>query len=271
MLETLQRLWRRQPAPDPHDAASIEAWGRRRGEVVKHTRHGGGVVVEYRFAERAARVEWGPAQRPYMGQRELRVRVDLGVPSALEMMVMSRSLANRLEGEAYQRLVHGQQTEADVQMPEEARWLAMFQRAPLDAPYAAVMAPFVVLGASTGYARRWVEGELATRLARALTHWLTTETPLVIMVVRGRLDLRIQADALDDTVLDGVRLLGDCAAARALRALAKSSETPPTVYAALHEGTSLPVPLTGQAPRDDTAWQQLPTLRDAGPATDIEV
>ena len=271
MFESLQRLWRRQPTPDPTDAATIDAWALRRGEVVKHTRHGGGVVVEYLTADRVARIEWGPAQRTYMGQRELRIRVELGVPPALEMMVMSRSLAGRLESEAYQRLVHGQQTEADVQMPEEARWLAMFSRVALEPPYAAVMAPYVVLGSSSGYARRWVEGELATRLARALTHWLTAETPLVIMVTRGRLYLRTQADTIDEAVLDGVRLLGDCAAARALRALAKSSETPPTAYASLTEVGTLQGPATGLAPMHDAAWQGLPPLRDAGPATDIEV
>lgn len=258
MLESFHRLWRGKATQEP-DTRLFEAWGRRRGDTVKQARDGKGAVSQYLFDRRAARMEWGPSQRDYMGARELRVRIELGLPHELEMMVISRWLADQLEHQAYERLVQGQQTEVDVSMPEEARWLAMFPRVPIASAYAPLVAAYTVLGSSTGYTRRWVEGELATRLARALSHWLAADAPLVMMVARGHLHLRTSALNLDDTVLEGVRLLADCAATRALRAVAKSSETPTTEFAGL--GATQIGPLESD----------LVPLRDAGPPTDINI
>ncbi len=275
MLESFQRLWRGKAAQTP-DTRLFAVWAQRRGDTVKHVRDGSGVVAQYAFNGRAARMEWGPSQRDYMGPRELRVRIELGLPAVLEMMVISRWLAEQLENQAYQRLVEGQQTQVDVNMPEEARWLAMFERVAIDPAYAPLVASYAVLGSSPGYTRRWVEGELATRLARALSHWLAADAPLVLMVARGHLLLRTAAPSIDETVLEGVRLLAESAAARALRSVAKSSDTPATEFAGLPPTQLGPLEATPGA-EGESGFQpsaldsSLTPIPDAGPPTDIEV
>lgn len=219
MLDSLTRLLRRRPALET-DSRLMEDWARQRGETIKRVRDGSGCVLEFRSQGLPARLEWGPAQRDYIHHRELRVRVELALPEALEMLVMSRALAERLETQAYDQLTRDQQTEIDASMPEEARWLAMFDPAPLAAP-AAFSDAFLVMAASPPHARRWVEGELASRLIRARERWLSADAPLVLMTLRGRLYLRTEACALDDKLLEGVRQLVDSASGSALRLVSR--------------------------------------------------
>lgn len=224
MLDSLTRLLRRRPSPDT-DSRLMEDWARQRGETIKRVRDGSGCVLEFRSQGLPARLEWGPAQRDYIHHRELRVRVELALPEALEMLVMSRALAERLETQAYDQLTRDQQTEIDASMPEEARWLAMFDPVALAAP-AAFGDAFLVMAASPPHARRWVEGELAGRLIRARERWLSADAPLVLMTLRGRLYLRTEARALDDKLLEGVRLLIDAAADSALRVVSRAGLRP---------------------------------------------
>ena len=224
MLDSLTRLLRRRPALET-DSRLMEDWARQRGESIKRVRDGSGCVLEFRCNGLPARLEWGPAQREYIQHRELRVRVELALPEALEMLVMSRALAERLETQAYDQLTRDQQTEIDASMPEEARWLAMFNPAPLTAP-AAFGDAFLVMAASPSHARRWVEGDLASRLIRARDRWLGADTPLVLMTLRGRLYLRTDARALDDNLLEGVRQLIDAAADSALRLVSRGGQRP---------------------------------------------
>ncbi|ACB34866.1 hypothetical protein Lcho_2601 [Leptothrix cholodnii SP-6] len=224
MLDSLTRLLRRRPSPDT-DSRLMEDWARQRGETIKRVRDGSGCVLEFRSQGLPARLEWGPAQRDYIHHRELRVRVELALPEALEMLVMSRALAERLETQAYDQLTRDQQTEIDASMPEEARWLAMFDPVALAAP-AAFGDAFLVMAASPPHARRWVEGELAGRLIRARERWLSADAPLVLMTLRGRLYLRTEARALDDKLLEGVRQLIDAAADSALRVVSRAGLRP---------------------------------------------
>lgn len=224
MLDSLTRLLRRRPAPDT-DSRLMEDWARQRGESIKRVRDGSGCVLEFRSQGLPARLEWGPAQRDYIHHRELRVRVELALPEALEMLVMSRALAERLETQAYDQLTRDQQTEIDASMPEEARWLAMFDPAPVVAP-APFGDAFLVMAASPPHARRWVEGDLAGRLIRARERWLSADAPLVLMTLRGRLYLRTEARALDDKLLEGVRQLIDAAADSALRVVSRTGLRP---------------------------------------------
>lgn len=220
MLDSLTRLLRRR-LPALSDSRLMEGWARDRGETLKHARNGRGSVVEYRCHGYAARLEWGPPQRDYIRHRELRVRVELGLPVALEMLVMSRHLAEALEAQAYDQLTRDQQTEIDASMPEEARWLAMFEPVQL-ADAADFNRGFVVLAASPTHARRWTTGDLASCLSRARASWLPAEVPFVLMTLRGRLYLRTEVRALDHNLLDGISQLVGIAAGRALRVASRA-------------------------------------------------
>lgn len=217
MLHSLQRLMTR-PNASANDLGWLDSWGQRRGDVVKRVRGDIGVVIEGRYERHALRIEWGPPQRDYVQGRELRLRYELGLPSWLEMAVLSRELAEELEARTYDDLTRDQQTGIEtVQMPEEARWLAMFERVPNEAVPAGLHDRFVALGARESLAQAWIDSEVSLRLTRACAHWLGPETPLVLMTLRGRLYLRTEAPTLDESLLEGMRSLADTAAHQALR------------------------------------------------------
>lgn len=226
MLDSLQRFLQRRQAPADPESALISQWARERGDEFKRVRRGPGAVVQSTGAAGPMRIEWGPPQRQYIRGSELRVRIDAKLPDALEMLVLSRSLAESLEAQAFQELTSLQQTGMDEASPEEARWLALFER--IDIPAGpAFEQGFVVVSSCVPHARHWAAGELAVRLLRARSHWLAAQAPLVLMTLRGRLYLRTEAGVLDETLLDGVRILADAAAVRARKISTRAGRSSP--------------------------------------------
>jgi hypothetical protein len=213
MLESLKRwIGGSRGGPDPR---AMQAWARQRGLALKRVREDEGVVVEGAMHGTPWRMEWGPPQRAYILERELRLRMDLGLPHGLQMLVTSRELAEDLEQSAYALFTQDMQTRIDSGMPEEMRWLAMFPKTqlaamkPLKARFAAVASVPETLSA-------WLEGELAQRLDAAARSWLVQDDPMVLMTLRGRLYLRIESLQPDEALLDGALSLFEVAAQRAL-------------------------------------------------------
>lgn len=209
MLDSLHRLMHRCLPPDGQGRV-LQSWARRRGDSFKRSRDGTGYVVEGRSGDCPVRIEWGPPQRHYLQESELRVRIDTPLDDSAEILLISAELADRLEGQAYERLVQGQQTELSLDLPEEVRWLAGLRKVPLQA-WPALQERVVVVSSMPQQAERWLDGEVAARLTRSMNHWLAPSVPLVLMLLRGRLVLRTEAEFLDDQLLDGLRGLAEAA------------------------------------------------------------
>jgi hypothetical protein len=214
MLASLNRWMRRYLPPDPQGRV-LHAWAQQHGEAFKRARDGTGYVVQGQCGVNDLRVEWGPSQRHYLHEQELRVRIQSRMPETTEIMVVTKALAERLEVQAYERLVQGQQTELSFDLPEEVRWLASLRQLPLQ-EWPTLAAHFVVVSSMPTQAQRWLEGEVASRLGRAVSGWLGPTAPLVLMLLNGRIYLRTEADVLDEPLLDGMRSLAEAAMLRAV-------------------------------------------------------
>jgi hypothetical protein len=222
MMNALQRFQRLLGSRNETttDAQVLDEWAEARGHLLKRVRSSEGRVVEFEWEGRKGRLEWGPSRRAYLLERELRVSIEAGLPQHLEMLLMSRSLAQRLESQAYQKLVKDHQTGIDATLPEEVRWLSMLEKVPVPA----TVAGYVMLSSSPPHAQRWLEGELLSRVSRAALNWLGDDAPLVLMSLRGRIYLRTEAQGIDPAKLDGARNLAEAAAASA-RGLMQKAET----------------------------------------------
>lgn len=223
-LQKLQKMFGSRPEDEP-DSRLLDGWAHSRGHQLKRVRRGEGRVIEFDCDDRRGRMEWGPSHRAYIKGRELRIRIDAGLPGQMEMMIMSRRLAQQLGGEAYQTLTSAHQTGIDADLPEEVRWLSMLERVPVPSTAAA----YLLLSSSPPHAQRWLDGELLSRVSRAAERWLGDTAPLVLMTLRGRIYLRLGVTALDESVLDGARGLTEVAAVAARHCLAKptaSAEAP---------------------------------------------
>jgi hypothetical protein len=217
MLTKLQRLLRRVPLDDP--GRLLEDWAHGRNWLFKRVHDAQGYVVDGKLDGHPVRIEWGPPQRNYVSERELRLRCELGMPDSLQMLIISRNLAERLEDDAYARLTDGRQTEVKLDLPEETRWLTLYDSTDLD-EVPMLGSRLVGVSNRSGLTRRWLEGELGLRLLRACTSWLDADRPFVLMTLRGRVYLRAQVlgsqDGLGPVLLDSVAAIADSACARAL-------------------------------------------------------
>lgn len=270
MMKTLQRLQRLlgSRSETDTDMLVLDEWAAARGHRLKRVRRGEGRVVEFDWEGRRGRLECGPTKRAYILGRELRVCIEAGLPQHLEMLLMSRSLAQRLDSQAYQTLVQDHQTGIDTTLPEEVRWLSMLERVPVPS----TVAGYVMMSSSPPHALRWLEGDLLSRVSRAVHNWLGDDAPLVLMTLRGRIYLRTEALATEAAMLDGACNLAEAAAASARQLMTKAAATAAREVTSgrLVHASRLDEPSVMEIPMDsDMMALGMPSR--IGPHTDIAV
>ena len=189
MLDSFKRLFAKQGIE--RDLSSVSAWAQRRGYRFKRVRGEDGFVVDGALEGRPWRLEWGPPQRDYIVGHELRLRMELALPSDMQMLLLARPLMDSLERRTYELFTDSVQTQIGSTTPEEMRWLVMFPKLNLNA-----MKPLrerlggAASTPATGTA--WVEGPLAHLLEAALDNLLAGDPPFVLMTLRSRAYLRLQ-------------------------------------------------------------------------------
>jgi len=214
MLEALKR-WIAGGTPGP-DWRAVSDWASRRGAQFKRAHDDEGFVVDGRLEGRPWRLEWGPPQRSYITGHELRLRMELGLPQTLQMLLLSRPLMEALESTAFDRYTEHMQTQIDQSTPEEMRWLAMFSKVALGGPRE-LKGRFAAVAASPTTGAAWIDGLLAERLAEAARGALAGEPPFVLMTLRGRCYLRLQLAGPDLAAIEAMVGLFETAAAQAVR------------------------------------------------------
>ncbi|HEU4460173.1 MAG TPA: hypothetical protein VFR90_13710 [Methylibium sp.] len=222
MLGALKRWIGGKPAG--LDGSPVRDWAKARGHRDKRVRDDQGVVVEGGEGRAQWRIEWGLPQRAYLLDRELRIRMELGLPPGMQLLVTSRRLAEELEQSAYSMFTESMQTQVDSSMPEEMRWLAMFPKTQL-AAMKPLRARFAATANNPSTLSGWLDHGLAQRLDEASRTWLVEDQPFVLMTLRGRLYLRLECVQPDEQALDGALAVALCAAQSATQ-LADASITP---------------------------------------------
>lgn len=210
MLDTIKRwMGRPEPVSGQSEQRVLAAWAKEGHHQIKTVAGSNdGVVVD---TTAGWRVEWGPSQRPYFEGRELRFRFDSGLPADIQILCLTRSLAQRLESDVFQRFTDAMQTRVDNTLPEEMRWLAMHAKVPL--PGHPVLAKrFLVLANVERIAQNWLDDELSAAMEAAAASWWTDTLVAVITVNRGILTLRMAGEGLEVNQLRLVSELFDLSA-----------------------------------------------------------
>lgn len=215
MLDSIKKLL--GSAGPKADWGDLSDWAERAGHVFKRAKDDAGFVIDGSFDGQPWRLEWGPPQRDYLGAPELRIRMELGLPADLQMLVISRALMEQLDRRMYEESVQETRTRIDSATPEEVRWLVMFR--PVDlTPFRAVRAKFGAVAAIPEAGFAWIEGPLAQVLERASSQLLRLEPPFLLMTHRGKAYLRMAAPEVDVQTVIGAVALFQVAVAQALRA-----------------------------------------------------
>lgn len=142
---------------------------------------------------RAWHVECGASTRSYLDGMELRGRADAGADADAAVMVLTRPLREALESQAYEAITDGVQTTVDNSLPEELRWLSMYEEMSWPGLPASFRHRFSVVADRLEDAQRWVHAPLVSMLLDGVEQSEgegAPELPLLLMLVRGHVYLR---------------------------------------------------------------------------------
>ena len=194
MLGALRSLFAK--ASLGNGSGEIASWARQNGYTWKREKDGDGFAIDGRLDTTPWRLEWGRPQRPYIAGRELRLRIALGLPPDLQMLVMTRSLKSALENAASEHAVQSTRTQVGGTGAEEIRWLALFPKISFGASKI-LRSTFAGVSSLAHEGPAWLEGALGHGLERATSTWLAAQPPFLLMTLRGRLYLRLQLASAD--------------------------------------------------------------------------
>jgi hypothetical protein len=182
-----QRLFR---ASSFEGREALKAWCESSGWTLRSIREQEGFVIDTRGGELEGRIEWGPAQRHYLGSHELRLRGDLPMDGEVHAVVMPRDLMDTVERELFNQFVGGVQTRIDEETPEEMRWLAVSPK--LSGALLGELKPhYAAVGNRTPWLAHWLQGPLGEHLLMRATGPVEHKAPFAMVVQRGRLTLRV--------------------------------------------------------------------------------
>jgi hypothetical protein len=236
MLDAIKR-WISGGAHGP-DWSEVSGWAQKHGHGFKRARDDEGFVIDGAMGDKPWRLEWGPPQRSYIGARELRIRMELGLSSNLQMLLLSRLLMEMLERETFERYTKSNQTLIDVSTPEEMRWLAMFPKVDLGEQPKELRNRFAAVASDPQTALQWLEPAFSQRLNEAAVRLLRQDPPFVLMTLRGRLYLRLECALPEPLAISQSVALFEAAAQAALhitgQAVKESADWPTTSSTAWH-------------------------------------
>ncbi len=238
MLESFKRMFTRPEVE--RDLSAVSAWAQRCGHGFKRARGEDGFVLDGVLEGKPWRLEWGPPQRAYIAGHELRLRMELKLPSDLQMLVLTRPLMDALERQTYEQFTEGTQTRIDDKTPEEMRWLVMFPKLDL-LSLGNLRVRFGAVASSPEAGLAWLEGPLAHQLEHAADTLLRGDPPFVLMTLRRRAYLRLQLAVPEPAVIGAALALFETAVTQALRAAGGHA-----------------APASGWASSGSTAWQSMP-------------
>lgn len=148
-----------------------------------------GYRVEGKVAGKDWRIELGRPSRDFIKGTELRGRADLGVRDDV-VMIMSRPLKDQLEKRAFESYTDALQTIADPILPEEMRWISIYEEVGWEGLSDEFLNNYAVLSDERSSAMEWISQELVDLLLA----WplFNPNSPKILMLLRGKVYLRMQ-------------------------------------------------------------------------------
>ena len=141
------------------------------------------------------RLECSTPTRDYVQGLELRGRADVGADPDAAVMVINRPLQELLEKRTYDEITDTLQTAISSSLPEEMRWLSMYENVEWPGLPASFREHFTVVAERIELAQRWVHAPVVSQLLNAVEGEGGAEraqSPMVLMLARGRVYLRLE-------------------------------------------------------------------------------
>ena len=170
----------------------LSEWAATQGFGFSADPTGSEVALEGNVGGKRWRMELGRPSRDFIRGKELRARAQLGIDEDLAALVMSRPLKDSLEKKAYQIFTDHLQTSVGPTLPEEMRWLAMFDEMAWKSLPEAFWERFSVLSDHRETALAWIDPLLAGMMMDWPDPAPSAEVPFILMLLRGKAYLRME-------------------------------------------------------------------------------
>jgi hypothetical protein len=185
----------------------VSEWAATQGFAFSVDGAGQGIALEGKVSGKPWRLQLGRPTRNYILGAEVRARAELGLQDDIAVLVMNRPLKEALEKKAYSIYTDQLQTSVDSSLPEEMRWLAMFDEVGWEALPKAFWDRFSVLTDKRANALAWVDPVLAQTMLDWPTPAPSAEVPFMILLLRGKAYLRMEYSPADLSTLQHAALI----------------------------------------------------------------
>lgn len=191
--------------------ARLAAWARSKQLEVFGHGEPGRFHIEGQVSGRGWRMERGRSSRPFIKGFELRARVECGTPADLAIVLMARSLRDRLSipggVSKVSDMADSVFSQHEPGLLEEQVWLQRWPAITWLGMPALFWERFVVLSSHRQQASVWLHPGLADLLLELTEMPHMVGAPITMALLRGRIYLRIQHTPSDLAVLQqGVRV-----------------------------------------------------------------
>lgn len=208
-------------------AAQLAQWAEGQGWALAFQ----GEPAQYQLSGSVAgqpwRMESGAPTRDYILGTELRARTDAHVAHDVAVMVISRPLKEELEGRVYGAITDTLQTAVDDSLPQEMRWLSIYEELRWPELPVSFSRLYAVVGDRADHAQRWVNAAVVSHLLLEREQAAQAQAPLLMMLADGKVSLRLQTVARHLPDLQYAAALFTTAAAVAALNLPRPGEQPP--------------------------------------------
>ena len=209
MFDRIRKVFQRERKERDGEGASsfssygpLSEWAASRGMSFSTGALGHTVSMHGKVGGHPWRMELGKPTRDFISGEELRARAELGVFDDLGAMIINRPLKDALERRAYSMITDTLQTTADPRLPEEMRWLAMYDEIGWEGVPESFWARYAVLADQREHALAWVDDTLVNLLLGWPSPAPGAQVPFMIVLLRGRCYLRMQYQPALTSTLD---------------------------------------------------------------------
>jgi hypothetical protein len=150
------------------------------------------------------KLERAAASRNYISGEEIRGRADIAVDSQVSVIIMNRPLKELLEKRAYALYTDTIETQASPTLMEEMRWLALYPQVGWERLTDSFWHRYAVMAGQRAHAMSWLTPELADLLMAWPEPALAADIPFILMVMRGKVYLRMQLTPSDSNTLNHI-------------------------------------------------------------------
>jgi hypothetical protein len=224
MFDRIKKAFAKEAKPEAQpsalNAGPVSEWAATQGFGFS-IQGGQDIALEGKVGGRPWRIQLGRPSRNYIFGEEVRARAELGVDESVAVLIMNRPLKEALEKRAYEMYTNDLQTSVDTTLPEEMRWLAMYDEVGWDSLSNDFWTRLSVLTDNRDAAVRWIDAEFADLLRIWPGPGPSVEVPFMVLLLNGKAYLRMEYTPADLTTLQHAARIFTCACENALAAFGK--------------------------------------------------